>query len=110
MDINVLSVEAEENEAGERTLIVMVEMPLNAIHGDDTPRKHRIVIPYRAIANRRDVYQLESDEEAVNAVMKEHAKRLNKLPDGDEHEELAINRMGGLRADVKVKIPAKALG
>ena len=56
-------------------------------------------IPFQAIADRRAGYNLESDEEAIDAIMREHMVRIGGLP--PEGPKLA-DRLGGLHADVTV--------
>lgn len=74
----------------------------------DPPEDHRIIIPLAAIANRQRVYGLPTAEAALHAILREHCKRLNALPDGNEHADPRINTMGGLRADVDVVVAPAA--
>lgn len=54
---------------------------------------HPIYIPPAAIANRMIAYQLESQEEALEAILKEHAVRLHGLKTEGTDK---VTRMGGL--------------
>ena len=70
---------------------------------------YTILIPQAAIANRQRVYGLPTAEAALHAILREHCKRLNDLPDGNEHTDPRINAMGGLRADVDIAVAPEAL-
>ena len=101
------------------SLVLRVTTPNKAETGGDiTPVAHTIIVPLAAIANRQRVYGLATPRAALGAILKEHVKRLNTLPDGDEQAGAApiplarVRDMGGLRADVTVAIdatPAAAL-
>ncbi|MCL5265220.1 MAG: hypothetical protein M1343_08525 [Chloroflexi bacterium] len=65
-----------------------------------------VVIPLDAIENRKRLYGLATDQEAINAILKEHATRELELgPDDNADPRLAT--MGGLRQDVKVSRKAQ---
>jgi hypothetical protein len=65
-------------------------------------RRLNVHIPLAAIENRKAVYGLATDEEAITAILKEHATRELSLGD-DSHANARIARMGGLRQDVEIE-------
>ncbi len=100
MDVEVVKVTRRYDPyANVDVLDVLTRLPI----AGGTPEQHPIIVPLPALVNRRAVYGLATDEEALEAVLREHATRLNALP-GDGHPDPRIARMGGLRRDVTVKI------
>ncbi len=85
---------AEEQEilASVPTLILRVSMDGRGLN---------VYIPLAAIENRKAIYGLETDDDAIMAILKEHATRELGLPQHD-HPEPRIAQMGGLRQDVVI--------
>lgn len=82
-------------------------MPLPELKGDkdQAPQEHIIIVPLDALASRRTIYGLATDDEALDAILKEHGKWLGGLDDSDDPR---LNRLGGLRRDVTVSLSLKA--
>lgn len=70
-----------------------------------SPEPHTIIIPLAAIENRQRGYGLATPAEAFRAILREHAKRLCEMPDGDESPNPRSNLHGGLRRDVVPAVP-----
>ncbi len=103
--------------------IVLIDSDIQAllINGQEQPvlrivtvvngRRLNIHVPVEAVANRKAVYGLATDEEALTAILNEHATREYGLgpvtpPEGEPwrnplDEKMA--RMGGLRTDVTIR-------
>lgn len=101
MDVTIKSQTPEGNG-----ICVLVEMPAQVLTGDAVPQEHAIYIPTEAITNRMAVYGLASEDAAIEAIVKEHATRLNDLPPDSSTADEHINQMGGLRTDVVVTTAA----
>ena len=104
MKADLLNIEPEGD-----SLRATVRLPAASLHeGDSTPQEHVIIVPMAAIDARRATYRLDTDEQAIAAIVREHAKRLNNLPDGKEEvpdtsvAPARLRAMGGLRRDVDV--------
>lgn len=101
MQIQTLSI---EQVGGDGDLIVTARMPISVLAaGASTSREHRIVVPRAALASRRRLYGLDDEQNALAAILKEHATRLNALPD-DEHPDPRVRDLGGLRNDIHVEL------
>lgn len=111
MNTNIIDIEEQGDD-----LILTVDLPQRKLRGDDVSVPHRIIVPRGAILNRMRDYGLGSQHEAIRAIVREHAKRLNDLPDGDEDVPMnrrnaaTLRRAGGLRKDVTVDASVQALG
>lgn len=58
-----------------------------------------VIVPEEALANRMLVYGLATGDDALTAILKEHAQRLGNLqPEGVDR----VARLGGRRSDVSV--------
>jgi hypothetical protein len=113
MNVEIAHVSAD----AEGTLTVTVTLPISALPVTDgkgdrrertaeeaaTPEEHMIIIPAAALDSRMRAYGLSTRAEALLAIVREHAKRLNALPDGDESADPRVRRMGGLRSDITVQ-------
>jgi uncharacterized protein YceH (UPF0502 family) len=113
IDVAINTVETDPDTGD---LLVNVTMPVAALPIDDgtgrlRPRNaeeaarieaHVIRIPEDALDDRVRFYGLARRDDAVFAIVREHAKRLNALPDNSEVGDLRIDRAGGLRSDVTV--------
>lgn len=66
-----------------------------------------VAVPLPALADRMAVYGLDSEEEALNAILREHAVRLGHA---EPHSEDRRGRMGGLHPNVTVAHSADAKG
>lgn len=73
---------------------------------------HSFNLPFDALADRQTVYGLADRRAAVDALLRECVKTAYHLPDGDEHAEPRINRLGGLLspATVSFVIPPEIEG
>lgn len=65
--------------------------------GADEP--NTCVIPVEALADRRRGYGLASDEDALMAIMREHAFRIGEL---EQEGEERHHQMGGMHSEVEV--------
>lgn len=95
--VRVLS-EYQEILASVPTLILKISMDGRGEDG----RGLNVYIPLAAIENRKAIYGLETDDDAIMAILKEHATRELGLPQHD-HPEPRIAQMGGLRKDVIIE-------
>lgn len=79
---------------------VVVTIPSHPDWAEGVP--HLISVTDAALADRRRVYGLASDEAALRAILREHATRLGALAPSS-HADAQIARYGGLRRDVQVE-------
>lgn len=105
MNITINTVETHPDTGD---LIVTVTMPLSVL-GHTEATEHAIIISEAALDDRARIYGLANRDEAIQAILREHAKRLNALPDGDESPAIPmldtlgpVRQMGGLRSDVTI--------
>lgn len=90
-------------------------MPTEIVYIDQTPESDcvlvraviggnlcNVLIPTAAIANRQQIYGLSAERDVIEAILREHATRILSLP-ADNHEDLRIAQMAGLRQDVTVR-------
>ena len=80
-------------------LVVVVTIEPTAASAEETAT---IIVPELVLEERLSVYRLIRRDEALSAVLKEHAKRLLSLPDTLDSDSITINRMGGLRRDIEI--------
>jgi len=89
-------------------LIVKADMPLP----ETSPKIEVFIVPagpqYNALVNRRALYGLTTNTNALDAILREHAQRLNNLPLVD-HENPKVRLAGGHRTDVEIKAEDAAI-
>jgi len=90
----------------DQVLHVSVTIPGSGkdVNGLRLTDEHLIVVPLAALDTRRTIYGLANNVDALDAVLREHVKRICGLPDSDDHTDPNINKLGGLRHDVTVQV------